>query len=241
MSVENKDSPCKSCEADVLIEGSTSYFIEVPIEAQLKLLFSKEGFEEKLTFRFNRTKKCHESIKEIYDGEVYQKLTACSGPLSDPRNISFTWNTDGIPIFKSTIFSVWPFYCVINELSFAESTKQENMLFAGLWFGDSKPSLLTFLEPLCDTLNNIEQDGMSVQFAGAKEPFICKVFTIAVTCDLPAKALVLHSVQFNGQFGCLKCEQSGQTVKTGERDHVHAFPFRRQIQKVPSYPQGVCK
>ena len=99
------------------MEGSTSYFIEVPIEAQLKRLFAKEDFKEKLMFRFNRHKKCHDSVEDIYDGEAYQKLTTCNGPLSDPRNISLMWNTDGIPIFKSSKFSVWPFYCVINKLN----------------------------------------------------------------------------------------------------------------------------
>lgn len=93
--------------------------------------------------------------------------------------------------------------------------------------------MLTFLEPLCDTLNKIERDGIYVQFAGAQEPFICKVLTIAGACDLPANALVLNSVQFNGQFGCLKCEQPGQTVKTGERGHIHAFPFQEADPKGP--------
>lgn len=234
MTVESTDTQCKTCEANVLMEGSTSFFIEVPIEAQLKRLFAKEGFEEKLMFRFNRHKKSHDSIEEIYDGKVYQKFTTCNGPLSDSRNISLMWNTDGIPIFKSSKFSVWPFYCVINELNFVERTKRENMIFAGVWFGDSKPSMLTFLQPLCDTLNKIERDGIFVQFAGAQEPFICKAFTIAGTCDLPAKALVLNTVQFNGQFGCLKCEQPGKTVKTGERGHVHTFPFQNTDPKGPS-------
>lgn len=52
-------------------------------------------------------------------------------------------------------------------------------------------------------------------------------------CNFPAKALVLNIVQFNGQFGCLKCEQPGQTVKTGERGHVHAFPFQKTDPKGP--------
>jgi len=67
MIVESTDTQCKTCKANVLMEGSTSYFIEVPIEAQLKRLFAQEGFEEKLKFRFNRHKKCHDSIEEIYD------------------------------------------------------------------------------------------------------------------------------------------------------------------------------
>lgn len=100
MIVESTDTKCKTCEANVLMEGSTSYFIEVPIEAQLKRLFAQEGFEEKLKFRFNRHKKCHDSIEEIYDGKTYQKCTTCNGPASsDSRNISLMWNIDGIPIF----------------------------------------------------------------------------------------------------------------------------------------------
>lgn len=82
---------------------------------------------------------------------------------------------------------MWPFYCIINELSFVQRTKRENMIFAGLWFGDSKPSMLTFLEPLVKTLNKIEQDGITVQFAKAQAPFTCKVLTIAGTCDLQQK------------------------------------------------------
>ena len=79
-------------------------------------------------------------------------------------------------------FSVWPFYCVINELSFIERTKRQNMIFAGLWYGDSKPSMDTFLTPLSDTLRKLEDDGITVQPAGlASEPFVCKVFTIAGT------------------------------------------------------------
>lgn len=62
---------------------------------------------------------------------------------------------------------------------------------------------------------------------------MCKVLTIAGTCDLPAKALVLNSVQYNGKFGCHKCEQPGKTVRTGERGHVHAFPYQHGDPKGP--------
>lgn len=75
-----------------------------------------------------------------------------------------------------------------------------------VWY--SKPSMVTFLKPLGDTLSKLEDNGVVVQPAGmTSEPFVCKVLTIAGTCDLPAKALVLNSVQYNGKFGCNKCEQ----------------------------------
>lgn len=108
------------------------------------------------------------------------------------------------------------------------------MIFAGLWYGDSKPSMATFLRPLSDTLSKLEEDGLLVQLAeAASEPFVCKVLTIAGKYDLPAKALVLNSVQYNRKFGCQKCEQSGKTVKTGERGRVHAFSFQEMDPKGP--------
>ena len=64
-------------------------------------------------------------------------------------------------------------------------------------YGDTKPFMVTFLKPLSDTLRKLEDDGIIVQPAElASEPFVCKVLTIAGTCDLPAKALVLNSVQW---------------------------------------------
>ncbi|KAL7404230.1 hypothetical protein ABVT39_011719 [Epinephelus coioides] len=143
-SLEGEQLECLSCGTSVSEERSSS-FIEVPIEAQIRSLFLKPGFQEKLNFRLSRKKK-DPNIEDIYDAEVYKQL-------------------------------------VDGELT--------------------------------------------------SEPFVCKVLTIAGTCNLPAKALVLNSVQYNGKFGCHKCEQPGETVKTGERGHVHAFPYQHRDPKGP--------
>ena len=36
--------------------------------------------------------------------------------ISNPSNISFLGNTDGVALIKSTGWSVWPVYLVVNEL-----------------------------------------------------------------------------------------------------------------------------
>ena len=65
-----------------------------------------------------------------------------------------------------------------------ESTKTENMIFAGFWYGDSKPSMVTFLKPLSDTLSKLSDNGIIVQPAKlTSEPFVCKVNTVS----LPAR------------------------------------------------------
>ena len=69
------------------------------------------------------------------------------GILDLQHTVSLLWNTDGVPVFKSSKFSIWPLYLIINELHFGKGTKRRNMFFAGLWFGDTKPFMLTFLQP----------------------------------------------------------------------------------------------
>lgn len=142
-------------------------------------------------------------------------------------NLSLLWNTDGVPVFKSSKFSIWPLYFVINELPFSERTKRENVLFAGLWFGDTKPFMLIFLQPFHTSLRKLETEGVNIKVkvgSDTKEVF-SKVILLAGTCDLPAKCLVCNLVQYNGSYGCFKCKQKGQSVKVSARGHVHAFPF----------------
>lgn len=73
------------------------------------------------------------------------------------------WNTDGIPVFKSSKFAIWPLYFVINELPYKERISKDNMIFAGLWFGSSKPSMLTFLRPFHSSLSILETEGLLVK------------------------------------------------------------------------------
>ena len=69
-----------------------------------------------LNYRFTRDKEDEESMEDVYDGVLYKNLSKSGGFLSNPNNISFLGNTDGIALIKSTGWSVWPVYLVINEL-----------------------------------------------------------------------------------------------------------------------------
>lgn len=60
---------------------------------------------------------------DIYDGKVNQSRVS-TGFLADKKNISFTFNTDGIPVFKSSGFSFWPLYLFINELPYRMRLKK---------------------------------------------------------------------------------------------------------------------
>ena len=82
------------------VPGNISFFIEISIENQIRSMFAKTGIWNLLNHRFSRVKKGLNNIEDIYDGKQYRRFFQNGGLLDDQRNISLTWNTDGIPVFK---------------------------------------------------------------------------------------------------------------------------------------------
>lgn len=222
-----KNCPNAFCDKDLTKKNATSYFIEFPIEQQLMRLFKRDEFLSNLKTKFNRRKRNKDNIEDIYDGVQYQKLSSPGQPLSDmfPFNISFTWNTDGIPVFKSSKYSIWPMYLMINELPYHQRKEKSNMIFYGLWFGELKPSINLFCEPLLQSLRTLEMNGIDIIINDKVENI--KAFLICGTADLPAKATALNMVQFNGKYSCSVCLQPGKTEKTGASGHTHVFPYQQ--------------
>ncbi|XP_035690734.1 uncharacterized protein LOC118425770 [Branchiostoma floridae] len=126
-------------------------------------------------------------------------------------------NTDGIKVFRSSNYGLWPVYLAINELPFRMRTRRENMVFAGLWFGEYKPKMRIFLPPLAKSIKALA-DGFQVRPPDTT-PFECKAFLLACSCDLQAKALVMDMVAHNGYYGCPKCLQKGT-----HNDRRHQYP-----------------
>ena len=108
------------------------------------------------------------------------------------------------------------------------------MILAGLWFGSSKPAMWVYLKPFHSALSRLERDGTIVESPDKPGILNIRAILLCGTCDLPAKACVCNTVQYNGLFGCFKCLQPGCTVKVGQKGgHVHAFPFNRENLKGP--------
>ena len=122
----------------------------------------------------------------------------------------FFMNTDGMPVFQSLKVLIWPLYLFINGLHYRKRLWRENMLFAGLRFGEKNPHESPW-----------------------RGKFICKAALVACTCDLPARCLVCNSMQYIGEYGCWQCFQAGQTVKTGPNGHARTFPFKHVDPKGP--------
>ena len=139
---------CANCGFDLTVTDNKGYFLEFPIANQLKSFFKRKDFYENLQYRFKHKKKQKGNLEDIYDREIYLKDFKDNGFLSNKDNISFLWNTDGVPLFKSSKISIWSIFLVINELPPSLHYKSENMVFAGIWYGTRKPEPTLFLEPL---------------------------------------------------------------------------------------------
>jgi len=123
----------------------------------MRKLFEETEFFEGLRYPFNRQKQNEENIEDFLDGELYNNFADF---FSDFGNISVSWNTDGIPIFKSSKFSVWPILIKFNSLP--PTLREKYVLMIGLWFGDGKPWMNLFLKILADQMNQFYQEGFVV-------------------------------------------------------------------------------
>ena len=80
------------------------------------LLSSDPEFVRGLKYRFERVKSNKRNIEDVYDGSLYKSKCGPDGFLSKQYNISLKLNTDGVAIFHSSQFGVWPLFLLINEL-----------------------------------------------------------------------------------------------------------------------------
>lgn len=216
--VEHEKSVCPTCE-----ESKNSYFLTASIRTQLQALFERPGFHNSLQHeRIRRGVQDALNYADVYDGAVYRKLRENGSFLDNPSNISLIMYTDGVRIFSSSKFNIWPVYMVINELPYEIRTRKENVLRVALWFGDEKPSPNLFLTPLIENIRELRQ-GLDVRVPNIENPITVKGIIICCTCDLPAKALFYNMKQYNGKFGCQKCKQKGENLPN---EHVRVYPYQ---------------
>lgn len=218
--LESRDQNCPSCQG-----RKNFYFITMPIQIQLKELFNRDGFIELLQHRFQRPVN-NDAIADIYDGSIYKNWIN-NGFLLNPHNISFSWYTDGIPVFKSSQISMTPFFLSINELPFSERKLRENTLLLGLWFGKSKPNPNLFMSKFENQFTELAE-GINITLLNRVEPIQVRGVLLTGTADTPAKSDFLNFKKFNGAFECMACCIEGENTET-ENGSTHVYPYEEQL------------
>lgn len=171
-----------------------------------------------------------ENIEDIYDGNIYKKIFNKSGffcetkPNLKEKHISFQLNTDGVSLFKSSNVEIWPLYLTINELPPSMRYSRKHRIFAGIWFGQSKPCFKTFLHPLYDSLSLLFETGITVMVPNIGEATV-KAKIISATLDAPAKSALQNFSLFSGFDGCPCCLERGETCWISDKGHKTIYPF----------------
>ena len=84
------------------------------------------------------------------------------------------------------------------------------LLLAGIWLGPGKPIASTILQPVLEKIHSLYEKGIMISTPVGrkclKAKLLCCVF------DLPARAMVLNLTQWNGNYGCTYCLDTGTQV-----------------------------
>ena len=96
--------------------------------------------------------------KDIYDGKLYRNFIKNLPSSEQQAYVTVNFNTDGAPVFKSSNFSIWPIYLLVNEIPVQD--RLNSMIVTGLWFGKHKPEMSVFLEIFVKKMNKISDTGI---------------------------------------------------------------------------------
>lgn len=220
-------SECSGCH-HVISDYPRTYsgtFVEIPLAPSLKSLLETDKLYELLTYPQNRQKDDDDAIEDVYDGTEYKKTDKGS------YGFSLLWNCDGIPVFKSSTYQLWPIQCSILELP--PLLRRKFTVIAGLWFGYKKPVMDVFLKPFVDNCQKLCTDGLHWIHPVTRENIVSKVFTCICSCDAVARCAIQNMVQFNSFYGCGVCEQKAVSVAKGNGT-VRVFPFADPASKIRS-------
>ena len=114
-------------------------------------------------------------------------------------------NIDGLPLFKSSLFQLWPILGTIEEIS---NFKPVQPFVIGAYFGKHKPNdIEAYLDKFIQDMKNLAQ----VPYDNNGKFIGIRIRNIV--CDAQARVFVKKVKSCAGYFGCDKCTQSG--VYTG--------------------------
>lgn len=196
-------SVCASCEKEYrksAMDHNGHYFLSTSLKNQLLEIIQSKVFEN--------YRKIDKKVKDVVNSNVYRYLQQQG--IIGKNDISLTWNTDGISLFKSSKKSTWSVLARINELPFKIS--KDNIVLCALWHDKRKPKMEMFLKPFSDELQELYQNGLQCVPYMSNENITVKVHAILCAVDTIARPTIQNLIQFNGEFGCPYCMQKGEIL-----------------------------
>ena len=108
--------------------------------------------------------------------------------------IHISINIDGLPLFKSSSKSMWPILFAIHIRDSFE------IVFPVALTLGTKPSNLDFIEDTVNELNALIINNIIINNT------LFKIIIYCIVCDATAKSFIKSTKQFNGYYGCDRCD-----------------------------------
>ena len=116
--------------------------------------------------------------------------------------ISIQINIDGLPIFKSSSYVMWPILGKLQDPFFREP------FVIGIYAGNKKTvNLNDYLQDFLEEATTLEKQGFSFK------NIIYKFKIHSFVCDAPARSYIKNTKSHNGYSGCDRCTQNGVWLK----------------------------
>jgi hypothetical protein len=211
------------CTLQDSLDGG-NFFFHLPLAPQLADLFRNHEVMQYLDR--SRWNVASDSISDIVSGSSYRKLQQSDCNSSADLKLTLTFNCDGVPVFKSSSYNIWPILCVVNELPAV--VRSDHVLMAGLWFGGGKPDMDVYLEPFVSDCQLLSQSGFVFEHPENRTSCHCIATVVVGVCDSVARPLMQNFKQFNGNYGCGFCFHAGERVEKG-KGWTNAYPANDEM------------
>lgn len=112
--------------------------------------------------------------------------------------LTMTLNMDGVSVFMNNSNDTWPIFLAFNELPLKEKFSVQNIVFVGIWCGQTKLNNFVLMN---DAMQSIAELEKGLEICGEKFEF----YTVFGSFDKPAKSWVYNAQSCTSRFGCMFC------------------------------------
>jgi hypothetical protein len=145
----------------------------------------------------------HYPYADVCNGEYYRNRTIKENQLT------LIVHCDGAPLVRSSKQSIWPLFASLVELPPPIREHQRNIVLLALWASKRKPEPNIFLNETINDFQRLMADGLTLFMHGTE--YKVHLSTQYFISDLPAKALFLRTINFNGYSACTTCTMKGSS------------------------------
>ena len=218
---------CKECGHRIKLHDSsyTTFFVTYSVENEIKQLIETNDKYYNHTVK----ERIHENgvYRDIYDGQMYRKFVNNLDLGEEDRYITLTFNSDGVPVFKSPAYSIWPIQLIVNETPL--NIRISKTIVFALWFGKNKPDMSVFQNAFVDEINDLSKSGIPCTILGEERLVI--PYALCCCVDTVARAPMQGIVQFNGKYGCNWCLHPGEWMPNKDTQFRTKF-LKKEMSKI---------